>query len=66
MTKPLNAVIVFVLLCCAVFFGCDNTKLTPIPEHGVILAFGDNVTVGVGADSSHSYHSTLSTLNFRV
>jgi len=41
---------------------CGRVELNPLPEDGVILAFGDSLTVGVGAEKSESYPSILSSL----
>ncbi len=44
----------------------DSPTLTPIPDDGVILAFGDSLTVGVGVSKEHSYPHVLSLLSSRV
>ena len=43
--------------------GCGSPKLEPIADDGVILAFGDSLTAGVGAGSEHSYPSVLAELS---
>jgi len=45
--------------------GCGDQKLAPIPANGIILAFGDSLTVGVGVDRQNSYPSILSKLSGR-
>jgi lysophospholipase L1-like esterase len=42
--------------------GCDSPKLEPLKQGDVILAFGDSLTVGVGANKEHSYPSVLARL----
>jgi len=42
--------------------GCNESKLTPLPDDGVILAFGDSLTVGIGSSKAHSYPSVLASL----
>lgn len=63
-TRVIAASAVAVLL----VHGCGkpDAKLTPIPEDGVILAFGDSLTAGVGAGGpAHSYPSVLAELSGR-
>jgi lysophospholipase L1-like esterase len=43
--------------------GCEQPKLTPLHAEGTILAFGDSLTSGVGADKSSSYPSVLAQLS---
>jgi lysophospholipase L1-like esterase len=46
--------------------GCSDTpSLDFVPEDGVILAFGDSLTVGVGASQKDSYPSVLARLSQR-
>ena len=42
--------------------GCGSPELKPIPHDGVILAFGDSLTVGVGVTKDKSYPSVLAEL----
>lgn len=42
--------------------GCADPKLSPIGSDGVILAFGDSLTVGVGTSAENSYPVILESL----
>jgi len=46
----------------AALFGCSGPELQPIPEDGIILAFGDSLTVGVGTTDENSYPTVLAEL----
>jgi len=50
------------LLAVLLLSACDEAKLTPLPHDGVILAFGDSLTVGVGTSASNSYPAVLTQL----
>ncbi len=41
---------------------CSDPRLDAIPNNGVILAFGDSLTYGIGAAKSHSYPEILTKL----
>ena len=41
---------------------CARPALDPLPPNGTILAFGDSLTVGVGASVAESYPSVLAEL----
>ena len=45
--------------------GCSDPKLSEIPRNATILAFGDSLTVGVGASSAESYPVVLTELSGR-
>jgi acyl-CoA thioesterase-1 len=45
--------------------GCSDPKLSEIPRNATILAFGDSLTVGVGASYAESYPVVLTELSGR-
>jgi len=53
------------LLAALLLQGCAEPKLSPVPIDGTVLAFGDSLTLGVGARSRDSYPSVLSALGGR-
>lgn len=44
---------------------CSKTTFTPLPADGVILAFGDSLTVGYGTNPENSYPTVLARLSGR-
>lgn len=54
-----------VTLALTLLTACSSPSLPPLPEDGVILAFGDSLTFGVGAASKDSYPSVLAELTDR-
>ena len=57
--------IVYLALLCGVLSSCNKKqpKFTNIPSDGVILAFGDSLTVGNGTTIDNSYPSVLAKLS---
>lgn len=56
----------FLIVCVPFLQACsDSNSLMPIPQDGVILAFGDSLTVGVGTSEAYSYPIVLSELASR-
>lgn len=52
-----------IILCCLILVGCQKETCTePLSSDAVILAFGDSLTTGIGADSSTSYPAVLQEL----
>ena len=60
--------IILILLATLAVASCssDRTALDPIPEDGVILAFGDSLTHGTGARPDESYPAVLEQLSGRT
>jgi len=58
--------ILYVFICCFCLLSCsdNNPKLTQLSDDAVILAFGDSLTYGTGADNSQtqSYPAVLQQL----
>ena len=51
-----------VILLILILSGCGDKKLQPLPADGIILAFGDSLTFGVGTRPEFSYPSQLAQL----
>ncbi len=55
--------LLFLVLLIPLLGACDRMpKLSPLPQNGVILAFGDGLTYGTGAGEGESYPSVLQQL----
>jgi len=60
-------IFVLALLCCSGVTGCDRTpKLEPLDSDAVILAFGDSLTSGTGAQQHQAYPARLQALLSRT
>jgi len=63
--RPLRLMAMTILIFALITTGCSDQTMTPIPSNGVILAFGDSLTYGVGVDEEDSYPSELARLTKR-
>jgi acyl-CoA thioesterase-1 len=57
-----HGLIVLFLFFICVACSSSSKALSPLPEDGVILAFGDSITYGTGADVGQSYPEVLEKL----
>lgn len=57
--------ITILLITCLMFVlaGCDSPKLNKLSSNDVIVAFGDSLTAGVGANKQNSYPARLAELS---
>ncbi|MBS1155052.1 MAG: lipolytic protein family [Proteobacteria bacterium] len=59
-------ILLALLLCIAGLAGCAKTpKLAPLAANATILAFGDSLTYGTGAQPAENYPAVLATLTAR-
>ena len=63
--KMLSKVLIFLFCACLVAFSCNDTTqtLSPLSPDAVILAFGDSLTYGTGANKGQDYPSVLARLS---
>ena len=54
--------VIAAILVTVVLNGCSPSRLDPIADGGTILAFGDSLTVGLGATETSSYPAVLADL----
>lgn len=62
---PLNLLKSFLIFTLLLFSACGETpaSYSPLSANATILAFGDSLTFGKGADSQHSYPAVLQKLS---
>lgn len=62
-----NALLTLTLLWCLVAAGCEpSVRLEPLDRNATVLAFGDSLTSGYGADTEQAYPALLQTLISRT
>ncbi|WP_246722769.1 GDSL-type esterase/lipase family protein [Aliikangiella sp. G2MR2-5] len=52
--------LISLFIACFLMLSCSDNKLSPLTRDGIILAFGDSLTFGVGAGAQKSYPDFLS------
>jgi len=60
-----NLLLVVTALASVLLQGCEQPALTTIPQDSSILAYGDSLTLGVGAGEANSYPTVLAELSGR-
>lgn len=58
--------IIFIFLSLLILSCEEKLKLKPLSENDIILAFGDSITYGVGAEKGESYPAILANLTKRT
>jgi acyl-CoA thioesterase-1 len=68
MMRPGTGIIALLLACSLLLSACGDSspRLPRLAENTVILAFGDSLTYGTGADKNQSYPAVLSKLTGRT
>jgi len=60
--KNRNILTILLILALVTLGGCERAQLERVPADGTILAFGDSLTLGVGATAATSYPTILAQL----
>ncbi len=64
LTVKKASILIHLLLCCLILLsGCSRgAQLPPLAADGLVLAFGDSITAGIGAGAGESYPDVLGKL----